>query len=113
MEVKWCRQRGKLAEAIWDALKLVAQTIDDGALLGAYLMYGAPASVWENAEDLPTELFDSAEHDIAQLLKRCDNHWRWLLTGAKTPRPVGMRSRFTTLLLADSRGGIPAGSAGC
>lgn len=76
------------------------QTIDDGQLLGAYLIYGAPESTWDRP-DLPGELFKPAEHDIRDLLARHDKHCRWLLTGAKTPRPVDLRSRFETTLLVD------------
>jgi hypothetical protein len=101
IEVKWCRQPAKLAEALWDALKLVGQTIDDGHLLAAYLIYGAPDSTWDGGPSLPGELFTSAEHDIRDLLARHDKHWRWLLTGAKSPRPAELRSRFATSLLAD------------
>ena len=53
IEVKWCRQPTKLAEALWDALKLVGQTIDDGQLLAAYLIYGAPDSTWNGDPSLP------------------------------------------------------------
>jgi hypothetical protein len=100
IEVKWCRQRDKIAEAIWDALKLMPLTIDDGELRGAYLLYAAPLSAWTLPAGLPVELFESGEHRVADLLKTHDKSWRWLLTGNKSARPKELRSAFTTELVA-------------
>jgi hypothetical protein len=100
LEVKWCRHRDKVAEALWDALKLMPLTIDDGELAGAYLVYGAPSSAWAEPRDLPAELLDSGEHQLSDLLSRHEKHWRWLLTGNKSARPTELRSQFTTTATA-------------
>jgi hypothetical protein len=94
IEVKWCRQRAKIVEALWDALKLMPLTIDDGELCGAYLLYAAPESAWAEPAGLPVELFESGGHRVADLLERHEKSWRWLLTGNKSARPKGAALRI-------------------
>lgn len=100
IELKWCREKGKLAEALWDALKLSPQTIDGGEMVATYMAYAAAESAWSNVESLPTELFESTTHDIRALLQRHDKHWRWLAASTKTVRPTDLRSQLTTTLIA-------------
>ena len=94
VEVKWCKQADKLLEALWDALKLAAFTGDDD--VAAYLVYGAPTSVWTAPGHRPAELFNAGNHNVAELLSRYKDGWQWLLTGNRTSRPVELRSGLTT-----------------
>ena len=98
IEVKWCRNAEKLAEAVWDALKLVPFTIDcTDPVPAAYLAYAAPLSAWSLAERLPVELFGDAEHDVAELLTRYAKYWKqWLPRGPNSPRLSEVRSTFRT-----------------
>jgi hypothetical protein len=107
-ELKWCRSNDKVAESIWDALKLLGLTINDGHSTAAYLVYGAPESAWL-LDKLPTELFDSADHDVRQLLDRYGKEWCWLLTGSKTARPVRLPSVFTTTTVSEVPLHVPTG----
>jgi hypothetical protein len=100
IELKWCRDNGKLAEALWDALKLSPQTVDDGQLLAAYMAYAASESAWAKADSLPIELFGSSTHEVRALLLRHEKHWRWLAKSTKTVRPVRLSSKLTTTLIA-------------
>jgi hypothetical protein len=99
VELKWCRQSDKLAEALWDALKLVPYT-HDSMELTAYLTYGASRSVWEHAGNHAVELFQSGEHKVLELISRHGADWRWLLSTTKRARPVQLRAVFSTQLIA-------------
>ncbi len=98
IEVKWCRKADKLAEAVWDALKLVPFTIDSAnPLRAAYLVYAAPLSTWSLADRLPVELFENAEHDVTELVTRYAAYWKqWLPKGPNSPRLEEVRSTFRT-----------------
>lgn len=106
VEIKWCLQADKLAEAVWDALKLIPYTYGSMELAG-YLMYAAPQSAWTHPGKRPVGLFESREHNVLELLSRYEADWRWLLGGTKRPRPVELRSEFSTRLI----GSVPILSA--
>jgi len=97
-ELKWCRQVGNLAEAMWDVLKLVAFT-RDGAVQ-AFLIYAASQRVWSKPGKHPHELFGGGAHEVTALLEQYDADWRWLLTGNKTARPARLPATFTTTPVA-------------
>lgn len=99
VELKWCRQPHKLAEALWDALKLMPYTLEPVDVAG-YLVYGAPQDLWQQPGHRPAELFETVEHDVGGLIARYEADWRWLLTGNKSARPIELRSAFTTHLVA-------------
>lgn len=100
IEVKWCRDKDKLAEALWDALKMSLFSSSSG-VEGAYLVYGASAQSWEPGSHRPTELFEKGEHEVADLLKTYDADWLWLLKGNKTARPQQLQARFATKPVAE------------
>jgi len=75
--------------------------------LAAYLIDAAPKSAWTHPGKRPVELFESREHDVLELLSRYEAHWRWLLGGTKRPRPVELRSEFSSRLI----GSVPVLSA--
>lgn len=99
IELKWCRRPDNLAEALWDALKLLPHT-SEPASAEAFLIYGAPLPLWEQPGDRPVELFADCDHDIRDLLSRFEKCWRWLLTGNKRARPRELRSEFNTELVS-------------
>ena len=103
VEVKWCRRPDNIAEALWDVLKLLSHTLDGDQPLRAYLVYGAPASLWGTPGDRPVKLFESRDHAVVELLSDHAKYWNWLLTGNRTARPRELRSEFSTRLVGSAQ----------
>jgi hypothetical protein len=102
IELKWSGDGSdKLYEGLWDAMKLSPAQIA-GAVIGprAYLLTGAPKTVWESSSF--ADLFETAVHDPAQLcLRRLTDRkrtiaWDDLLRGGYDSYPHWVPAKIAT-----------------
>ena len=104
-ELKWC-QRGddKVYEAIWDLFKM-ALTLRRPGIERAYLVTGAPASMWPRS--FCGDLFDGGTFTVEELCARRfargsrRTAWDWLLEGGYDRYPLRMPAHITTTPVAE------------
>lgn len=83
-ECKWCPNKDKLSETLWDVLKVASATAAGKADAGL-VVAAAPDSVWQRAT--ASALFAERSWTLIDLLSRFNDEWRWLYRSGKLARP--------------------------
>lgn len=84
IECKWCHDKNKLAEVVWDALKLASATAAGQTSTGL-IVAAASDSVWTLAP--VSALFDERCWTLADLRGRFAAEWSWLYRSVSVARP--------------------------
>lgn len=84
IECKWCHDKNKLAEVVWDALKLASATAAGHASTGL-IVAAASDSVWKRAP--VSALFEARRWTLGDLLSRFGTEWSWLYRSVRIARP--------------------------
>lgn len=84
IECKWCYDKNKLAEVVWDALKLASATAAGYASAGL-IVAAASDSVWKRAPF--SALFEPRRWTLGDLLSRFGTEWAWLYRSVRIARP--------------------------
>jgi hypothetical protein len=84
IECKWCHDKDKLAEVVWDALKLASATTADKTSTGL-IVAAASDSVWKLAP--VSALFAEQCWTLGDLLGRFAAEWSWLYRSVSVARP--------------------------
>jgi len=84
VECKWCHDSDKLAETLWDTLKLASAAAAGFAGAG-FVVAAAADTTWDSAAISP--LFEDGQRHLPGLLKRFSAEWSWLYRSVKIARP--------------------------
>lgn len=84
IECKWCHDKDKLAEVLWDVLKLASATAAGEASTGL-IVAAASDSVWKPAAC--RSLFDDRHWALGDLLRDFATQWSWLYRSVRVARP--------------------------
>lgn len=84
IECKWCHDKDKLAEVLWDVLKLASATAGGEATTGL-IVAAASDSVWKRAAS--RRLFGDRHWNLGELLGDFAKEWSWLYRSVSVARP--------------------------
>jgi hypothetical protein len=97
-ELKWC-YIDKLWETLWDVFK-VSLAIGIEGTEGAYVVAGAPTTLWGKSADC-VELFADGVWSARELISHYSTNWSWLLGEGSKSQPVRLPALIQTELVAN------------
>lgn len=90
-ECKWCHDADKLAETLWDALKLASATAAGIANCGL-VVAAASDTTWAAAP--ASVLFEERGWQLLDLLAQLSKQWSWLYRSVRVARPQRLPATF-------------------